>query len=361
MKTTEVIVIGGGQAGLAAGRALQKAGLNFVILEANPQAIGSWHAYYDSLKLFSPARHSALAGMPFSSDPNHYPSKLEVIEYLKAYAQHFQLPIVGSAAVTKVTHDNSGFQVSGDDFYYQARAVINATGAFNQPFTPTIAGLERFTGRQLHSSSYKSPEPFTDQRVIVIGAGNSAVQIAVELAKVARVSLATRAPVKFAPKRILGKDFHDWLQWIDNIPFGHLLPLGDSSLVWDSGEYQNALRQHKPDRRQMFDAFTQNGVIWADGTSESVDAVIFATGFRPKFPYFAQTKAVNQNGEPIHRSGISQTVPGLYYLGLSGQRSLASATLRGVSSDANFIVAHAKKFLKPSKPVFQCCPQLLGI
>lgn len=361
MPTSDVIVIGGGQAGLAAGRALQKAGLDFVILEANQQAVGSWHAYYDSLKLFSPARHSALEGMPFSSDPHHYPSKLEVIEYLKAYAQHFELPIITNAAVTNVTHDDFGFRVSGDGFEYQSRVVINAIGAFNQPFTPTIDGLEQFTGRQLHSSSYKSPESFTNQRVIVVGAGNSAVQIAVELANVARVSLATRAPVKFAPKRILGKDFHDWLQWIDQIPFGNLLPLGDSSLVWDSGEYQNALEQHKPDRRQMFDAFTQNGVIWADGTTEAVDAVIFATGFRPKFRYFEHTKALNQNGEPIHRSGISQTVPGLYYLGLSGQRSLASAALRGVSSDANFIVNHAKKYLKPSKSTFQCCPQLLRI
>ena len=292
---------------------------------------------------------------------NHYPSKLEVIEYLKAYAKHFELPIVTNAAVTNVTHDDSGFQVSGQDFEYQSRAVINATGAFNQPFTPKIDGLERFTGRQLHSSSYKSPELFANQRVIVVGAGNSAVQIAVELAKVARVSLATRAPVKFAPKRILGKDFHDWLQWIDKIPFGNFLPLGNSSLVWDSGEYQNALVQHKPDQRQMFQTFTQNGVVWADGTIESVDAVIFATGFRPKFRYFEQTKAVNQNGEPIHRLGISQSVPGLYYLGLSGQRSLASATLRGVSSDAKFIVTHAKKFLRPAKPVLRCCPKLLGI
>jgi putative flavoprotein involved in K+ transport len=111
----------------------------------------------------------------------------------------------------------------------------------------------------------------------------------------------------------------------------------------------------------MFDAFTQNGVIWADGTTESVDAIIFATGFRPKYRYLEHTKALNQNGEPIHRSGISQSVPGLYYLGLSGQRSLASATLRGVSRDAHFIVAHAKRFLTPAKPLLQCCLKPLGI
>jgi putative flavoprotein involved in K+ transport len=361
MKTTDVIVIGGGQAGLAAGRALQKAGLDFVILEANHQAVGSWLAYYDSLKLFSPARHSALEGLPFSSDPNHYPSKLEVIEYLKAYAKQFQLPIVTNAVVTNVAHDDSGFQVFGSDFEYQSRVVINATGAFNQLFTPAVDGLELFTGRHLHSSSYKNPEPFKNQRVIVVGAGNSAIQIAVELAKVAQVSLATRVPVKFAPKRILGKDFHDWLKWIDKIPFGDLLPFGNSSLVWDSGEYQSALAKHQPDQRPMFQAFSQNGVIWSNGTTESVDAVIFATGFRPRFPYLEQTKAVNQNGEPIHRLGVSQSVPGLYYLGLSGQRSLASATLRGVSSDAKFIVTHAKKFLRPAKSVLQCCPKPLGI
>ena len=362
MKSTDVIVIGGGQAGLAAGRALQKAGLDFVILEANSEAIGSWHAYYDSLKLFSPARYSTLEGLRFSSNPNHYPSKLEVIEYLRAYAKHFKLPIITNAAVTKVTHHDSGFQVFTNSLEFQARAVINATGAFNQPFTPSIPGFELFAGRHLHSSSYQNPELFENQRVIVVGTGNSAVQIAVELAKVANVSLATRAPIKFAPKRILGLDFHDWLQWFDKIPLGGRFTLGNSSLVWDSGEYRQALDQHKPDQRQMFQGFTENGLIWADGIAENVDAVIFATGFKAKFPYLEQTGALDLNGQAVYSLGVSR-VPGLYYLGLSGQRSLASAALRGVSSDARFVVNHAQKFLRHSESNFnlRCCLKPLGI
>ncbi len=362
MSFTDVIVIGGGQAGLAAGRALQKAGLDFVILEANAEATGSWQAYYDSLKLFSPARHSTLEGMRFSSDPNHYPSKLEVIEYLRAYAKHFKLPIIPNMAVTKVTQNHIGFQVFTSTLEFQSRAVINATGTFNQPFTPSITGFELFTGQSLHSSNYKNAESFKNQRVVVVGAGNSAVQIAVELAKVANVSLATREPIQFAPKRILGLDFHDWLAWIDKIPLGDRLALGNSSLVWDSGKYRQALEQHQPDQRKMFQGFTEHGLIWADGIAENVDVVIFATGFKAKFPYLEQTGALDLNGQAVHRLGVSH-VPGLYYLGLSGQRTLASATLRGVSSDARFIVNHTQKFLRHSKSTFnvRCCLKPLGI
>ncbi|WP_027893734.1 flavin-containing monooxygenase [Calidithermus chliarophilus] len=360
MKSYEVLVIGGGQAGLAAGYFLRARGVGFAILEAGLEAVGSWPAYYDSLGLFSPAKHSSLPGMPFPGDPEHYPSRAEVIAYLRAYRQEFGLPVVPGARVRKVVEGPEGFDLFTESgAHFRSRAVIAASGAYSKPYVPLLPGQRDFRGRVLHSSSYRSPEPFAGRRVVVVGAGNSAVQIAVELAQVARVSLAVRAPVAFAPKHILGRDFHDWLKFVDRVPLGHRLNLGASRLVWDNGEYRAALERGQPDQRPMFGRFTPAGVVWADGNGEAVDTVIFATGFRPNLDYLAGTRAL-EGGRPLHRHGVSTTVPGLYYVGLPGQRSVASATLRGVGADAALVVRHLEAYLRrPATqqllPHPQCC------
>jgi putative flavoprotein involved in K+ transport len=181
------------------------------------------------------------------------------------------------------------------------------------------------------------------KRVIVVGAGNSAVQIAVELAKVARVTLATRQPVRFVPQRLLGCDIVCWLQWtgLDYLPW-----LKDQGVpVLDAGEYRKALTEKKPDQRPMFHAFTETGVLWSEGEQEAVDAVIFATGYRPHFPHLAGLGALQGNGQPLHRKGVSSAVPGLYFVGLSGQRSFRSATLRGVGPDAAYVVRALRRHL----------------
>ena len=180
---------------------------------------------------------------------------------------------------------------------------------------------------------------------VVVGAGNSAVQIAVELAGVAHTSLAVRSKIRLVPQRILGRDFHDWLKLIDRLPLGKWFKVGNTSFVFDTGRYRSALEQGKPNQRAMFQRFSQDGVVWADGSTEPVDAVIFATGFRPALGYLSSTAALQQD-QPLHRQGISTIVPGLYFVGLSGQRSIASASLRGVSADARFVVGHLRQYLK---------------
>jgi putative flavoprotein involved in K+ transport len=200
--------------------------------------------------------------------------------------------------------------------------------------------LDTFTGTVLHSSDYREPSPFAGQRVIVVGAGNSAVQIAVELAEHAQVSLATRAPVKFAPQRPLGRDVHFWSAAIgfDHLPIGHLLRTKPASAVIDSGRYRDALAAGRPDRRDMFTALDGDTVLSRGGSRETVDAIVLATGFRPGLSYLDALGALDEAGHPRHDRGLSTTHSGLGYVGLEWQRSFASATLRGVGRDAEYVV-----------------------
>jgi putative flavoprotein involved in K+ transport len=342
----DVLVIGAGQAGLAAGYHLQRAGLHFAILEAGPGPHGSWPHYYAGLTLFSPARYSSLPGLPFPGDPAHYPARAEVVAYLAAYAARFGLPVVPHTQVTQVRRQEGAFVVTAaDGAIYQARSLIAATGAFSRPFSPAFPGQDQFAGRLLHAAGYQTPAPFAGQRVVVVGAGNSAVQIAVELATVAQVTLATRRPVRFRPQQPGGRDIHFWMHWLgfDSLPLGRWFDLPAPSGVLDTGRYQAALAAQRPDQRPVFQAFTPDGVVWADGTREPVDTVLCATGYNPNLDYLTPLGALDATGQARQRAGISQTVPGLYYVGLSGQRTLASATLRGVGADAAIVVRHLQR------------------
>jgi putative flavoprotein involved in K+ transport len=367
------LVIGAGQAGLAAGYQLQRSQLRFTLLEAASQPGGSWPHYYESLKLFSPARFSSLPGLPFPGDPKRYPARDEVIAYLRQYAAHFRLPIETSTAVESVTHAGGIFTAqTTDGRRYQARSLIAASGSFGRPYTPQIAGQELFEGQQLHSFAYRAPEPFAGQRVVVVGGGNSAVQIAAELASTAHVSLATREPVRFVTQRPLGRDVHFWwwLLRLDTSPVNNLrgwlfarLTEGSGSRVLDGGRYQAALAAGAPDVRPMFTKFSARGVRWADGSSESVDAVIFATGYRPNFAYLAPLGALDQDGQALQRYGLSTVIPGLGFVGLANQRTFASAALRGVGPDAHAVVRAIRQQLGVRRPGWPtsslsqiCCP-----
>ncbi|UQN09422.1 NAD(P)/FAD-dependent oxidoreductase [Deinococcus sp. QL22] len=336
----DALVLGAGQAGLATAYHLQRRGLQFQVLEAGHRPVGSWPLHYRSLKLFSPARHAALPGLPFPGDPERYPSRDEVVAYLNAYAAHFRFPVVTEAEATQILPDDGGFRVlTADGRTFLSRTVVAATGTFRRPFIPAVPGQELFGGTVLHSLAYQEPSPFTGQRVLV-GAGNSAVQIAVELAQVARVTLAVRTPVLFAPQRILGRDIHDWITWlrVDQLTLGHIRRLPSPRNVFDPGLYRTAFRLGQLDQRAMFLQFTAQGVVWPDGQEEAVDTVVFATGYRADLDFLRGTGALDSQGEPVQRLGVSRTVPGLYFAGLSGQRALASATLRGAGQEAALVV-----------------------
>ncbi|MFF5393200.1 flavin-containing monooxygenase [Streptomyces sp. NPDC013012] len=223
MKHADVAVIGGGQSGLAAAHSLMREGLKPVILEASNQTAGSRPRYYDSLTLFSPARYSALPGLPFGGEAGRYPHRDEVVAYLLRYAERLDADIHTRSRVTSVRTAGDGFTLDLEGGQRpEARAVITATGGFGHPNRPALPGLDTFTRTLLHVSQYQAPGLFAGQRVAVVGAGNSAVQVATELGRVAHVILASRAPVHWFPQRPLGRDLHFWLSvtGLDTAPLG---------------------------------------------------------------------------------------------------------------------------------------------
>ncbi|KRV48366.1 FAD-dependent oxidoreductase [Wenjunlia vitaminophila] len=344
MGDVDVVVVGGGQSGLATAHALMRRGLRPVVLEASERAAGSWPQYYDSLTLFSPARYSGLPGMRFTGgDLDRYPRRDEVVAYLTAYAAHLDADVRTRSRVTAVRADGAGFAVDLDGGgTLVARAVVAASGTFGCPYRPDLPGLDRFSGQVLHAAGYRNPEPFVGQRVVVVGAGNSAVQIATELATVAQVTLATRRPVRFLRQRTFGRDLHFWLKWtgIDTAPLGRFVRAVPTQPVFDDGRYRAALAAGAPDRREVFAAVEDHKVTWPDGSAREVDTILLATGYRPDLPYLANLGAVDAAGRPLHRDGISRIHPGLAFVGLEWQRSPSSNSLRGVGRDAARVARH---------------------
>ncbi|MFD4261389.1 flavin-containing monooxygenase [Streptomyces sp. NPDC058534] len=339
MEHADVAVIGAGQSGLAAAHALSQQRLRPVVLEASGRAAGSWPKYYDSLTLFSPARYSSLPGMAFpGADPDRYPHRDEVVAYLSAYADRLDADIRTGRRVTAVRQAGAGFEVEIEGGgRLAARAVVAASGSFTRPHRPALPGLEGFTGTVLHAAQYRHPEPFAGQRIVVVGAGNSAVQIATELARFATVTLAGRNPVKFARQRILGRDLHFWLRrtGLDIAPLGRLVRTPPTQLVIDDGHYSAALAAGRPDRRPVFTGADGARLLWPDGSREKVDSVLLATGYRAHLPYLTGLEgALDDSGLPRHAEGIATRVPGLTFVGLEWQRSLSSNSLRGVGRDA---------------------------
>jgi putative flavoprotein involved in K+ transport len=339
---TDVVVVGAGQSGLAAAHALLAHGIRPVVLEAGPEPAGSWPHYYDSLTLFSPARYSSMPGLTFPGEPDHYPHRDEVASYLRRYTDSLGADIRTSTPVTAVeAHDRAGFLVrTATGQAIHTAGVLAATGSFGNPYAPALPGQNLFTGRLLHVAGYRSPHQHAGERVVVVGGGNSAVQVGYELAQVATVTLASRQPVNFHPQCRGGQDLHYWLvtsgfdllppQWLDHY-------LGDRWVV-DTGKYRRALETGQLDRRPMFTTFGTDGVIWPDGTREQVDTVVFATGYRPHLDYLSPLGALDDAGLPLHSGGISATHPGLVYLGLEFQRSFSSNILRGVHRDAEHVI-----------------------
>jgi putative flavoprotein involved in K+ transport len=339
---TPVVVVGGGQSGLSAARALREAGLEAMILEAADRPVGSWPRYYDSLTLFSPAGYSAMPGMAFPGDPEHYPRRDEVVRYLERYAASLDIEIRTAARVESVEQNGRGFIIhtdSGESI--PAAGVIAASGSFSNPYVPVLPGQEAFAGELLHAAAYRNPDTYAGRRVIVVGAGNSAVQIGHELAQVATVTLATRQPIKFVKQRCCGRDLHYWLKstGFDHLPISWIAPVLTATPVLDDGVYREAVEAGALERRPMFSRFDGDGVVWSDGSRERVDAVLFATGYRPSLGYLRALGALEDDGMPRHVGGISTTHPGLAYVGLEFQRSFSSNTLRGAHRDARHVVA----------------------
>ena len=198
----DVIVVGAGQAGLAMGYFLAGQGRSFKILEAAESPAAAWRERWDSLKLFTPARYDALPGLAFPGDPWHYPGRDEVVAYLTDYVRHFELPVEFNSRVRAIRKTNGTYLVELDDRAYEADQVVVATGPFQVPFVPPIAKRLGPEVVQLHSTAYRNPEGIPEERVLLVGGGNTGFQIAEELSGSHEVHLSIGTRQMPLPQRI---------------------------------------------------------------------------------------------------------------------------------------------------------------
>ncbi|MFE5819059.1 ArsO family NAD(P)H-dependent flavin-containing monooxygenase [Streptomyces sp. NPDC056479] len=337
-QTTQVVVIGGGQAGLAAGYHLRRLGLDFVILDAQAEPGGAWQHAWDSLHWFSPAAYSSLPGRPMPLQMGEpYPDARHVVGYLTEYERRYDLPVHRSVCVTGVHRDGRHLRVETDAGSWRAGSVISATGTWWRPFLPAVAGRSDFRGRQLHTVEYRSPRDFAGQRVIVIGGGNSGAQIAADLAYDTELTWVTQRPPRFLPDDIDGRILFDVAtarrRALDEgrTDTQGVASLGDIVAVAPVREARDAgLLKASP----IFVRLDRDGVVWADGTRAPADAIIWCTGFRPTLSHLAPLGLRGPRGRIATTGRRSVDEPRLHLLGYGDWTGPASATLIGVGRPA---------------------------
>lgn len=334
----EVIVIGGGQAGLAIGYFLAREGRDFVILEAAAEPGAAWRERWDSLKLFTPVRYDSLPGLPFPGPPYHHPGRDEVVAYLTDYARHFDLPVELDSRVRRLRRTGDGYVVELDDRSYESDQVVVATGPFQLPRVPRIAaGLDNAV-LQLHSSAYRRPQDVPEGPVLVVGGGNTGFQVAAELASSHEVHLAIGSRQTPLPQRILGRDLFWYLERTGLIYKTTASRIGQRMSGRDTliGSSPRALqRRHGVELHpRAVDAAGQS-VSFADGEQLEPRSVIWATGFRTDHSW-VDAPVFDANGGLVHERGVTGS-EGLYFLGLTWQHTRGSALLGWVKDDAEHL------------------------
>ncbi|MFC4338047.1 flavin-containing monooxygenase [Salininema proteolyticum] len=349
METTvhNMVIVGAGQAGLSTAAIAKEAGIEPVLIEAGDAPVGSWPHYYDSLRLFSPRELSTLPGRTMEGAPTGYPGKEEIIEHFRETAEGLGVEIRTGTRVVGATVDDDlvyHLEVEGGETV-STRTVVAATGSFGNPHRPDLPGLDGFTGSVVHSAEYRSPSPYEGQRVLVVGAGNTGVQLAVELRDKAEVSLVRRKPVVLVDPMATGRDFHyELFDGFGDLPFEWLGAMpgaeetGEVSMVVDIGGYRELFERGEIDVRDPFLRLEGDSVVWGEEDRERADAVILATGYRPAVGYLEGLGVLDEKGNPRHRNGLSLKRPGIAFVGFDLNISLYSNSVHGAVRDAEAVM-----------------------
>lgn len=361
------LVIGAGPAGLAVGAALKHAGIPCIILEQGPTVATTWRRHYERLHLHTDKGHSGLPFMPFPASYPRYPARLQVIEYLEAYARRFELPVNFSQKVIAAGRAEEGWQVRTAAHSYRAANLVIAAGYCREPCRPQWPGLESFRGTVLHSCDYRSGEPFRGRRALVIGLGNSGGEIAIDLHEHgAQVGIAVRSPVNVIPRELFGIPILALGIAEARLPARLADALNSLILrvvVGDLSRYglrrpaQGPITEiQRAGRVPLIDVGTVDllkrgalavyggveryegdTVLFSDGRRAPFDAVILATGYRPRVSAFLEPTAgsCDEHGAP-HASGGQACAPGLYFCGYRVSRT---GMLREIAREALSIAA----------------------
>jgi indole-3-pyruvate monooxygenase len=343
---THTLIVGAGPAGLAVAACLKQTGIPFLILEQTDRIGSAWHKHYDRLHLHTAKQYSALPFFPFPKDYPRYPSRSQVIDYLEAYAKEFQLEFRFGQEVIAAHQANGFWEVQTQDIHYQTINLVIATGNSREPYIPDWPGWASFKGALLHSSRYKNGEPFRNQKVLVVGFGNSGGEIAIDLWEHgAKPALSVRGPVNVIPRELFGipilaigimeSKLPPRLADLLNAPILRAA-IGDLSRYGLQQAPYGPQTQIKRERRiplidvgtidlikrgevavyPGIDRFTEDGVKFTDGRQGKFNAVILATGYQPRVNKFLKDASIShdKNGTPLS-SGYETPIPGLYFCG----------------------------------------------
>jgi putative flavoprotein involved in K+ transport len=350
----DVIVIGGGQAGLSVGYHLARRGLRFVILDANKDVGDSWRSRWDSLRLFTPAKFNGLDGMPFPAPRNSFPTKDEMASYLEAYARRFSLPVRSGVRVQRLWMRGQRYVATAGDIEFESPQVVVAMAKYQRAKLPAFANELYDQIVQLHSKDYRNIRQLQRGGVLVVGAGNSGADIALEIARADRkVWLAGRdvGQLRFRPERFLGRNL--LMPFVLGFVFRHLLTVNTKmGRKARPAALVNAVPLIRVKRKDLVAAGIERvprivGVrgglpLLDDGRTLAVSNVIWSSGFHSDFDWI-DLPIFSADGQPKHCSGVVESHPGLYFVGLPFLHSMSSSMVHGVGRDAARIVEAIKR------------------
>jgi putative flavoprotein involved in K+ transport len=344
----ETIVIGGGQAGLSVGYYLKKLGRPFVILDANERIGGSWRTRcWNSLRLFTPARYNGLPGWPFPGPSWSYPTARETADYLEAYAARFELPVRLGARVDRLSKIDGRYVVETGGQRLTADCVISATGFYGTPSIPEFAAELDPRIVQMHSSEYRDASQLRPGGVLLVGAGNSGADIAMDVSKTHRTWLSgpDKGQIPFRVEHPVRRVVVPVLWFVAShvltvkTPLGrkvrpHVLEHGAPRIRVKSADLDAAGVEQVPRTTRIQDGLP----VLEDGRVLNLENVIWCTGFRQDYRWI-DVSAFDGDGAPVHERGVA-TEPGLYFLGLDFLYSFASENVGGVGRDAKHVAEH---------------------
>ena len=342
----DIVIIGGGQSGLATGYFLRKMNRQFIILDSNSRIGDSWRKRWDSLRLFTPSQHDGLPGIPFPASKGSFPGKDDMADYLDKYVKEFSIPVHLDVRVNSLYSKNDHYEIETSGDKYIAREVVIATGTNPIPFIPGLSSGLNQDIFQLHSSGYTNPGPIPPGDVLVVGAATSGIEIALEISKTHRTFISGNPPFHIPDKALkYGGELYWW--FISNIvtlktPIGkkvrNKIIHGGSPLIRVSADDLNIAGIQRLPRV----AGTKEGLpMLEDGSILKVRSVIWATGYRPDFSWI-RFDMTDESGWPLSERGISTVKKGLYFIGMPFQFGLTSGLVGGVGRDAAYIARHLK-------------------
>jgi indole-3-pyruvate monooxygenase len=360
------VIVGAGPAGLASAACLKRRGIDVLVLEAGPSLAHSWRHHYDRLHLHTVKQQSHMPGLPFARELPRYPSRADVVAYLEAYAAQFAIAPRTGEAVLRVRADRGGFIVESAHATYQARAVVMAAGLNRMPNPERLPEQDRFRGAVIHSRDYRNADRFAGQRVLVVGAGNTGAEIALDLAEHgARPTLALRSPVNIVPRDFLGMPtqltairsrrlpikLRDAIgRLVSRLAFGdlarHGLPRSAFGPLTSIEQRRRvpiidvgtvaAIKRGDIAVKPAVARFTESGAVFADDSVADFDAVVLATGYRPALGEILDVSGVLDDQGYPHDWRAGGACPNLFFVGYTQP---ATGLLRQIGIDAEAAAA----------------------